>query len=74
MGQVAHKIKGSAGPTGCDSNHWQDVLFHFGSHSRRLRDAVAELICLFANSIIDFPLIRTLMANPLIALDKSPGV
>ena len=54
-------------------NHWQDVLLHFGSHSRQLRDVVAELIRLFANSIIDFSMIRALMANCLIALDKSPG-
>ena len=51
---------------GCSPSFWFP--------QKRLCDAVADLIRLLANSIIDFPLIQALMANCLIALDKSPGV
>jgi hypothetical protein len=74
VGMVAHPTQGSAGPTGCDSSHWQDALLHFGKQSERLCDSVAELIWCLANSLIDWPRIQALLANRLIALDKSPGV
>ena len=35
-------IQGSAGPGGCDTNHWQDVL-RYGAHSTSLCDSVAAL-------------------------------
>ena len=74
IGIIAHRIKGSAGPTGCDYIHWQDVLLRFGSHSQCLRDSLADPTRKIANSIIDWSLIRALLVNRLIALDKSPGV
>ena len=39
----ACRIQGGAGPDGCDSCHWCDVLLRYGAHSARLRDAVAAL-------------------------------
>lgn len=71
---VARRIQGSAGPGGCDSSHWQDILLRFGSHSRRLCDAVAGLTRSLANSLVDWSQIQALLANRLIALDKSPGI
>ena len=74
IGLVARRIQGSVGPGGCDSSHWQDVLLRFGTSSQHLRDAVAGLTRRLANSLIDWHLIQALLANRLIALDKSPGV
>jgi hypothetical protein len=74
IGAVARKIQGSAGPGGCDSSHWQDILCRFGSRSRRLCDAVSNLARHLANSLVDWNLIQALLSNRLIALDKSPGV
>ena len=34
--RVASMIQGSAGPGGCDSNHWQDALLQYGAHSTTL--------------------------------------
>ena len=74
VGNVAHRIQGSAGPTGCDSFHWQDILLRFGSHSARLRDAVAGLTRHLANSLVEWDSVQALLANRLIALDKCPGI
>ena len=71
---VARRIQGSAGPGCCDSSHWQNILLRFGLHSRCLCDSVASLIQSLANTPVDWPHIRALLANRLIALDKSPGV
>ena len=71
---IAHRIQGSGGPGGCDSSHWRDVLLRYGSCSARCRDAVASLVSLLGNSIVDWNWIQALLANRLIALDKCPGV
>ena len=71
---VAHRIQGSGGPGGCDSSHWKDALLRYGPHSSRCRDAVASLVSLLGNSTVDWNLIRALLANRLIALDKRPGI
>uniref|UniRef100_A0A1X7TNZ6 Reverse transcriptase domain-containing protein n=1 Tax=Amphimedon queenslandica TaxID=400682 RepID=A0A1X7TNZ6_AMPQE len=72
--QVALRIQGSAGPGGCDAAHWQDILLRYGPASRRLCDCVANLSRCLANSVLDWSLLRALLASRLIALDKSPGV
>lgn len=54
IGIIAHRIKGSAGPTGCDYTHWQDVLLRFGSHSQCLHDSLADPTRKIANSIVDW--------------------
>lgn len=72
--QVALRIQGSAGPGGCDSTHWKDITLQYGSSSQHFWDCIAELTCYMANSIIDWVPLRALLANRLIALDKSPGI
>ena len=47
---------------------------HYGTHSAKLRDAVAELAGRLSNTIVDWKDIRALMSSRLIALDKSPVV
>ena len=62
------------GPGGCDSSHWQNILLRYGSHSRLLCDSIAGLTRSLSNSLVDWSHIQALLANRLIALDKSPGV
>ena len=59
---------------GADSYHWQCFLLHYGAHSSKPREAVADLAMHLANGTVDWIDIRALMANRLIALDKCPGV
>ena len=48
--KVAHKLSGSAGPSGIDSTHWQAFLLKYGNHSKELREALTELTERQANS------------------------
>ena len=52
--QVARCLRGSGGPGGADSYHWQCFLLHYGAHSSRLREAVADLAMHLANGIVDW--------------------
>ena len=72
--QVARHLRGSGGPDGADSYHWQCFLLHYGAHSSRMREAVADLATHLANGIVDWTDIQALMVNRLITLDKCPGV
>ena len=77
-GAIIHKvvfgIQGGAGPGGADAGHWHDVLLRYGSHSSRLRDAVASLSRTMANDFVLWKSFKALLANRLIALNKNPGV
>uniref|UniRef100_A0A1X7TG66 Reverse transcriptase domain-containing protein n=1 Tax=Amphimedon queenslandica TaxID=400682 RepID=A0A1X7TG66_AMPQE len=77
-GALIHKVvfgvQGGAGPGGCDANHWRDALLRYGSHSSRLRDAVAYLSRTIANNFVPWSSIKALLSNGLIALNKNPGV
>ena len=41
---IASHIQGSAGPSGTDACHWQEVLLQYGAHSEHLCDSIATLI------------------------------
>lgn len=57
-GSMVHKaafvIQGGAGPGGCTATRWQNVLLRYGTCSDHLREAVASLIRLVANSIVSW--------------------
>ena len=72
--KVARMIHGGAGPSGSTAIQWQGFLLHYGAHSGKLRDSMAELARQLSNSIFEWSDIHALMANRLIALDKCPGV
>ena len=46
----------------------------FGSSSSKLTDAVVEMLRCFANGIVKWVKIKTLMPCRVMALDKCPGV
>ena len=71
---VAHSIQGEAAPRSCDVIHWHDSLLRFSAHSDILCESVAILCCRWANSIIPWDNVRSLLSIHLIALDKSQGV
>ena len=56
---AAKRIEGSAGPGGSTATHWQAFLLHYGTHSAKLRDAVAELARRLSNTIVDWKDIST---------------
>ena len=51
--KTAHKLSGSAGPSGAGSTHWQNWLLKYGNHSKELCNAMAVLIERQANNIVD---------------------
>ena len=68
--QVACHLRGSDGPGGADSYHWQCILLQYGAHNSQLREAIADLVMHLANGIVDRSDISALMANRLIVLYK----
>ena len=68
--KVAHKLSGSAGPSGIDSTHWQAFLLKYGNHSKELRKALAELTERQANNVIDWEEVRAQKAKRELALKK----
>jgi hypothetical protein len=71
---ITSHIQGSAGPSGTDANHWQDVILRYGAHSEKLRDSIAALVRCISNSVTQWDDIRALMACSLLGFDKSPGI
>ena len=72
--RVARALHGGAGPGGTNSSHWQCFLLRYGTQSAKLRGAVAELVMVMANGVVDWSMIQALLSCRLIALDKNPGV
>jgi hypothetical protein len=75
---VARRLRGGGGPGGMDSSIWSRLLLHYGTASAALREAVAELARAMTNTLFESDeeqqLLRALLANRLVALDKCPGV
>ena len=46
----------------------------YGAQSAKLRDAVAVLTCLLANSIVNRDMIHAMLSSRLIARNKGPGI
>ena len=59
--RLARAFHGGVGPGGTTSSHWQSFLLCYGAQSAKLRDAVAALTCLLANSIVNWDMIRASM-------------
>ena len=72
--RLARTLHGGAGPGGTTSNHWQSFLLCYGTQSAKLRDAIAALTCLLANSTVNWDMIRAMLSSRLIALNKNPGI
>ena len=52
--RVGSVIQGSAGPWGCNANHWEDALLRYGAHSATLRESVASAARRLANSLVSW--------------------
>ena len=61
--KTAHKLSGSAGPSGADSMLWQSILLKYGNQSKELREAMATLTERQANNIIEWEEIRAQKLN-----------
>ena len=61
--KTAHKLSGSAGPSGADSMLWQSILLKYGNQSKELREAMATLTERQANNIIEWEEIQAQKAK-----------
>ena len=74
MQRVALQSKGSAGPSGLDSNTWRRMCSSFKGTSSRLCQSLANFARMLATRHVDSATLAPFLACRLIALDKKPGV
>ena len=74
--RAAKLTKGSAGPSGLDSDTWRRILCSksFNKCSGDACDAIARMCRRLCTEYVDPSTINALMACRLIPLDKNPGV
>ena len=70
--KTAHKLSGSAGPSGADSTLWQSMLLKYGNHSKELCEAMAMLTERQANNILEWEEVHAQKAKRELALRKLP--
>ena len=71
---IASQVKGSADPSGLDSNDWTQMFCSFKDASHHLCNTLADTAKRIASSYIDPSGLDALNACRLIPLDKMPGV
>ena len=72
--KISHRLSGSAGLGGTDSNSLQRMMSNFGQTSRALQTQFALMTSWLANTTAPWAAYRGLVAGRLVAVDKQPGV
>ena len=72
--KVARQCRGSAGPSGLDSDMWRRLCSSFKGPSSAMCQAIAGLARLLATQVLDPDNLIPFLSCRLVALDKQPGV
>ena len=71
--KVANSRSYGAGVSALDAAQWKNLLLKQGGASANLRESMAALMRLLANSIVEWDYIQTLKAKKVVTLVKCPG-